>query len=239
MKMRVSKYERMIDTEVNGVLVSNYRRIEKVSKTSGKRYYRYEVELNNVLWVSTTSFNKGSYGKRLAKAIKAQPKGTYELSTYVHEHGYLRDALMNAKQYEYSEDFGFEKSKPDYYKATNLAMDLTIETYLETTDNSEEVIKIVIDEMEKLRERQLNDVEAQWAWYYRMTKFARCITMSDVKKMYRELCCKQHPEKGRDAMKFRAIRKAYEETIEFREKRKAKGEVNMADLFAEFGFNVA
>ena len=73
---RVSKYERMVGTEINSVLVSNYRRIEKVSKTSGRKYYRYEVELNNVIWVSTTSFNKGSYGKRLAKAMasEAQPK---------------------------------------------------------------------------------------------------------------------------------------------------------------------
>ena len=76
---RVSKYERMVGTEINGVLVSNYRRIEKVSKTSGKRYYRYEVELNNVLWVSTTSFNKGSYGKRLAKAIKKMSNEKYEV----------------------------------------------------------------------------------------------------------------------------------------------------------------
>ena len=109
----------MIGTEINGVLVSNYRRIEKVSKTSGKRYYRYEVELNNVLWVSTTSFNKGSYGKRLAKAIKAQPKGTYELSTYVFTYGYLRDALINAKQYEYTENYGFDRAKVDYVKFQN------------------------------------------------------------------------------------------------------------------------
>ena len=66
---RVSKYEGMVGTEINGVLVSNYRRIEKVSKTSGRKYYRYEVELNNVLWVSTTSFKNMSYGKRLAKAM--------------------------------------------------------------------------------------------------------------------------------------------------------------------------
>lgn len=238
---RVSKYERMVGTEINGVLVSNYRRIEKVSKTSGKRYYRYEVELNNVLWVSTTSFNKGTYGKRLVKAMSKAPKakGTYELSTYVFTYGYLRDALINAKRYEYSEDFGFEKSKPDYYKATNLAMDLTIKNYLDTTEDDEEIMKQIIDEMEKLRERQLNDIEAQWAWYYRMTKFARCLSLPEVKKMYRELCSKEHPDKGGDAMKFKAIRKAYEETIEFRENQKVKGEVKMADLFAEFEFDVA
>lgn len=70
MAKRKSKYEMLVGTEVNGVLVSNYRKLKRTSK-SGRTYYRYEVELNEVLWVSTTSFNKGSYGKRLAKAMNS------------------------------------------------------------------------------------------------------------------------------------------------------------------------
>ena len=73
MAKRKSKYEMLVGTEVNGVLVSNYRKQKRTSK-SGRTYYRYELELNEVLWVSTQSFNKGSYGKRLAKAM-GQTKG--------------------------------------------------------------------------------------------------------------------------------------------------------------------
>ena len=70
MAKRKSKYEMLVGTEVNGVRISNYRKQKRTSK-SGRTYYRYEVELNEVLWVSTTSFNKGSYGKRLAKAMNS------------------------------------------------------------------------------------------------------------------------------------------------------------------------
>lgn len=69
---RVSKYEMMIGKRVNEVLVSGYRRTRMTSKKSGKHYFKYEVELEEVLWVSTTSFNKGSYMKRLAKAMKGK-----------------------------------------------------------------------------------------------------------------------------------------------------------------------
>ena len=69
---RVSKYELIVGKEIKGVLVSNYRRTKMISKKSGKAYYKYEVELEEVLWVSTTSFNKGSYGRRLAKAMKGK-----------------------------------------------------------------------------------------------------------------------------------------------------------------------
>lgn len=108
---RVSKYESMVGTEINGVLVSNYRRLEKVSK-SGRKYYRYEVELNNVLWVSTTSFNKGSYGKRLAKAMgeapKAQPKAKKTGRTYKKEA--KRDlpyGLTEAQRKAYIKKYGY------------------------------------------------------------------------------------------------------------------------------------
>lgn len=81
---KVSKYQQMVGQEVReGVRISNYRRLVRISTKSGKSYYRYEVELNEVLWVSTTSFNKGSYMKRLAKAmnsVKTQNKAPQSVS---------------------------------------------------------------------------------------------------------------------------------------------------------------
>lgn len=81
---KVSKFQQMVGQEVReGVRISNYRRLVRISTKSGKSYYRYEVELNEVLWVSTTSFNKGSYGKRLAKAmnsVKTQNKAPQSVS---------------------------------------------------------------------------------------------------------------------------------------------------------------
>ena len=81
---KVSKYQQMVGQEVKeGVRISNYRRVVRISTKSGRTYYRYEVELNEVLWVSTTSFNKGSYMKRLAKAmnsVKTQNKAPRSVS---------------------------------------------------------------------------------------------------------------------------------------------------------------
>ena len=85
--MAKSKYEVMVGKIVNEVLVSNYRRVEKVSKTTGKKYFKYEVELENVLWISTQSFNKGSFKKRLAKllASKTQEQPKEEVKQPKHE----------------------------------------------------------------------------------------------------------------------------------------------------------
>ena len=84
---RTSKYEVMVGSIVNEVLVSNYRRVEKVSKATGKKYFKYEVELENVLWISTQSFNKGSFKKRLAKllASKTQEQPKEEVKQPKHE----------------------------------------------------------------------------------------------------------------------------------------------------------
>ena len=75
MAKRKSKYEMLVGTEVNGVLVSNYRKQKRTSK-SGNSYFKYEVELEGVLWVSTQSFNKGSYTKRLEKALGGSKRGS-------------------------------------------------------------------------------------------------------------------------------------------------------------------
>ena len=77
---KVSKYQKMVGQMVNDVLVSDYHRLEKISAKSGRKYFRYEVELDNLIWVSTTSFNKGTYGKRLAKA-KGQGQGKTKRTT--------------------------------------------------------------------------------------------------------------------------------------------------------------
>ena len=183
------------------------------------------------------TWKNAKFFKNIMKVLKRiVEKITGKLSTYVYTHGYLRDALMNMKHYEYSEEYKLEKNKVDYYGTVNKAMDLTIKNYLDTTEDDEEIMKQIIDGLEKERERQLNDIEAQWAYYYRMTKFSKYNTLQDVKKLYRELCNKEHPDKGGDVMKFRAIKQAYEETKKYIEEHMAKAKVNMADLFAEFGF---
>lgn len=242
----ISKGFEFMLNETRCEVVSN-EMVSKVSrngKTRRERRLTVRVVGTEVaIEVSATSFKNMSFGKRLAKAMgkapKPKAKGTYELSTYVHEHGYLRDALMNAKQYEYSEDFGFERAKVDYMEFQNNYWNEELENVLNNEKMNSLTKEKLIEGIKNSWEKCLEDVERQWEWYYSMAKFANCHSLSDVKKMYRELCSKEHPDKGGDAMKFKAITKAYEEAKQREEEKMNKATVNMADLFAEFGFNVA
>ena len=70
---KMSKYELMIGQVVSmsfaEVKVTGYRNPQVTSKT-GRTYRKYEVEIDNVLWVSTTSFKNQSFSKRYFKALK-------------------------------------------------------------------------------------------------------------------------------------------------------------------------
>ena len=210
-----------------------------IVRVEGDKLYAQEKNTKLIIPTTRQTWNNGKGDKMkkdLEKEIEKMNNEKHEISTYVFIHGYLRDALMNMKHYEYSEEYKLEKNKVDYYAMVNKAMDLTIKNYLDTTDSNEEIIKQVVSDLEKDRERQLNDIEAQWTYYYRITKFSKHSTLQDVKKLYRELSKKEHPDRGGDTMKFRAITKAYEETKKYIEEHTSKTETSMADLFAEFGF---
>lgn len=68
---RTSKYAQMVDSIVNlghgDVLVTGFRKLEKVSKKTGNVYYVYQVELEQAFWVTTTQFKNGTYVKKLNK----------------------------------------------------------------------------------------------------------------------------------------------------------------------------
>lgn len=72
---RPSKYETMakmkqiVKMSFADVQVTGYRNPKVTSKT-GREYRKYEVEIDSVLWVSTTSFNKQSFSRRYFKAIE-------------------------------------------------------------------------------------------------------------------------------------------------------------------------
>lgn len=65
---KVNKYEQMVGTVVDSVLVSDYRQTKKTSLKTGRTYTKYEVELENIVWVSTTAFNRGTYHRKLNEA---------------------------------------------------------------------------------------------------------------------------------------------------------------------------
>jgi hypothetical protein len=84
---RVSRYEQLVGSVVNGVLVSNYVREQRTSK-SGRNYTvgRLTVALTSdttkTINISISSFNKWSFIKRLnklAKQVVKQVKQTFEL----------------------------------------------------------------------------------------------------------------------------------------------------------------
>jgi hypothetical protein len=124
---KMSKYEMMVNQVVNEVLVTGYRRVEKVSKTTGKKYFKYEVELENVLWVSTQSFNKGSFKKRLAKLManketkQEQPK--YELILWqpIVRDGFGRfsNDCLNIITKEFNECTTIQKARKVFRKYAN------------------------------------------------------------------------------------------------------------------------
>lgn len=113
---KMSKYEMMVNQVVNEVLVTDYRRTKMVSKTTNKAYYKYEIELENILWVSTQSFNKGSFKKRLAKLManketkQEQPKPTEtvkEDNKYTKYWNYKMQGLSND---DVKERYGIEEA---------------------------------------------------------------------------------------------------------------------------------
>lgn len=75
---KISKYEQMVGQVVDGVLVSDYRKTQKESLKTGRSYYKYEVELENIVWVSTTAFARKTYGRKLDKArqFSTKPKNS-------------------------------------------------------------------------------------------------------------------------------------------------------------------
>lgn len=52
-----SKYQKMIGQVVKGILVEDYRRLEQISAKSGKKWFKYEVQVNGQ-WITTSKFNK-------------------------------------------------------------------------------------------------------------------------------------------------------------------------------------
>lgn len=68
---RKSKYQEMIGTITEGVMVVDYERQTKVSKGSGKKYYSYRLWVTadgeHMIEISTQSWNKWSFMKRLEK----------------------------------------------------------------------------------------------------------------------------------------------------------------------------
>ena len=66
--VKVNKYEQMVGQVVDGVLVSDYRQTKKTSLKTGRVYTKYEVELENIVWISTTAFNRGTYHRKLNEA---------------------------------------------------------------------------------------------------------------------------------------------------------------------------
>lgn len=96
---KISKYEKMVGSVVDGVLVSDYRKTQKQSLKTGRSYYKYEVELENIVWVSTTAFNRKTYGRKLDKArqFSTKPKNSKPKETKVKEEPRYEVALIPSK----------------------------------------------------------------------------------------------------------------------------------------------
>lgn len=87
MVKKMSKYEKLVGQIVDDVLVSDFRKTQKTSLKTGRVYTKYEVELENIVWVSTTAFNRKTYGRKLDKArqFSTKPKNSKPKETKVKE----------------------------------------------------------------------------------------------------------------------------------------------------------
>ena len=68
MFMAISRYEKLVNTIVNGIYVSDYKRVTKISKT-GRKYkvgrltVAYETSKNVTLEIGLSSWNKQTFKK--------------------------------------------------------------------------------------------------------------------------------------------------------------------------------
>lgn len=98
---RKSKYQQMVGTITEGVMVVDYERQTKVSKGSGKKYYSYRLWVTadgeHMVEISTQSWNKWSFMKRLEKVTTEWIYLGQDTQEERDEHGLTkreRDALI-------------------------------------------------------------------------------------------------------------------------------------------------
>ena len=195
----------------------------------------YVFTMSKKTWKESKVFkNVFALIKKLGLIVKKVVKTTTDVSTYVVKHHYLTDYLLNVKKYEYSEEYGYEQARLKHIEIINESTDFYIDREMKN-NNDEFARKIIIDGLEEQRKADIENEESHWTYYYSTVKFAKATTLTDVKKIYRMLSSIEHPDKGGNVMKFRAIKQAYENAKQRIEDEQNKGNV-FADLFAEFGF---
>ena len=103
---RKSKYQQMVGTITEGVMVVDYERQTKVSKGSCKKYYSYRLWVTadgeHMIEISTQSWNKWSFMKRLEKITTEWIYLGQDTQEERDEHGLTkreRDALIRKYGY--------------------------------------------------------------------------------------------------------------------------------------------
>ena len=246
---RVSKYESMIGSVVSmsfaEVKVTGYRNPQVTSK-SGRTYRKYEVEIDNVLWVSTTSFKNQSFSKRYFKALKEQPVSELKQDILSIRRSKSLDELK--KEYrrlskKYHPDMGgsdkdFQEIKKEYDKC-KIMLEAMVETFSEFGYEFEPVSEPVNEPVEPVKYELM---PVSYLWFKLETEFNSELEkdiyelehiddIKQVKAKWRELSKKYHPDLGGNSKDFNAIHNAYKEhkkDLELIEK-------IMAEFSSEFG----
>ena len=217
---KVSKYEQMIgqvvSTSFAEVTVTGYRNPQVTSKT-GRTYRKYEVEIDNVLWVSTTSFKNQSFSKRYFKALKEQPVSEpvkYELMPF----SYLWFRLKTEFDSELEQDIYELEHIDDIEQAKTKWRELSKKYHPDLGGNAKDFQAIRYAYEEHMKDLKII-VEAMKACglydepvsesVNSLTDFKNIYDLKELKKAYRQLSKKYHPDCGGNAETFKEMHMNY------------------------------
>lgn len=215
----MAKMKQIVKMSFADVQVTGYRNPKVTSKT-GREYRKYEVEIDSVLWVSTTSFNKQSFSKRYFKAIK------------------------NVKVVKEEEPTKFELVVSEFQKDRNTFSDLRKSDDLDAFMGceTEEEVKETYKRLAKIYHPDCGGSQIQFEALKdryefalrRVRRYAEVVgeikemqdlrttyNLKDLKSAYRKLSMKHHPDHGGDVEQFKLVKIIYdvrklciEETLE-------------------------
>lgn len=154
--MRVSKYKQLecqsFHVKGSTVKVLKYHREVRISKKTGKKYYAYRLDVQlegytDILEISTTSWNKESFIKRLIKTSVNKEVEVNELSTI-----YVDDDDREKFNYDELASIVVNIIKPEPIKEVKP---------IKPTKTIEDVVFDPLDEtnFNKMKESQLEDID--------------------------------------------------------------------------------
>ena len=161
--MVASKYEQLIDSIVNGVYVSNYERIKKVSKTGnsytqGRLTVAYETSKHITLDISISSWNKWSFVRNLDKLNGVDSSSSKKQTNSTKQEKQQKTTSSKTTKTKAQEKL--EETYNSWYK--------NYSTFYESNFKSQ--IRMYVEDLyyeDKLDKLNVQDILTRWYRFYR------------------------------------------------------------------------